>query len=129
MVGNYNLHDFKRDPDMNRVMDALLNGVEDCLWKLFESKGVIRSGMSRQAALDAARSFCERVGLVPEISYQHDLVDNTVIHVTAGFRAVEIAAKEPTPAAPCEQCGGSKVDIGYDDMGTPVESPCKKCLP
>ena len=115
-----------RDQDLTRIMEDLAQASEDCLYKLLVGAGAFQPGMSRRTILERSQAFLKDAALIPELHLENDLLDNTVIHVSVGFRAVKIA---PAPSSvPCEQCGGSKIDVGYDDMGTPVETPCKKCL-
>lgn len=115
--------DPKRDQDILRVMESVGQAAEDCLYKTLYGAGVIQAGMSRRAILEAARTFLKDAAMIPEIHLQPDMVDDTVLHVSVSFRAVKI---EPKPVV-CEQCGGSKIDIGLDDMGAPLEGPCRKC--
>jgi len=113
----------KRDSDILRVMEDIGQAAEDCLYKTLAGAGVIRPGMSRRAILEASGAFLKDAALLPSLHLEPDLMDETVLHVSVSFRAVKIEPK----AEVCEQCGGSKVDIGLDDMGTPVEGPCRKC--
>lgn len=123
VLADYCIGDPRKDANVSRLVESLAECCQDSILRTLVGAGVVKGGQSIKELLEVSSAFMKDMALIPSVNYDADLIDPTVVHVRLSVQAVKIEPK----AEVCEQCGGSKVDIGLDDMGTPVEGPCRKC--